>query len=109
MKLENEYDYPLELFVQDSSDGRRATLRSNSGPASIYFWFTAEQARAAAQAFLDVAVELESNTGSLKSSEELVKELKLVKAAKPEGPPNVVFKASGLGRSTIGNDPSQNL
>lgn len=94
MNLENEYNYPLELFVQGSSDGRRATLRSNSGPASIYFWFTAEQARAAAQAFLEVAVKLDSEAEGLKSSTELVKELHLV-------------KASGLGRSTIGHEPSQ--
>lgn len=56
MKLENEYNYPLELFVQNSSDGPVIALRSNSGAASIYFWFTVEQARAAAQAFLDAAV-----------------------------------------------------
>lgn len=94
MRLENEYDYPLELFVQGSSDGHRATLRSNSGAASIYFWFTAEQARAAAQAFLDVAVELDSEAEGLKDSAQLVKGLK-------------VYKVSGLGRSTIGHEPSQ--
>lgn len=55
MDLKNEYGYPLELFVQNGVNGPVTALRSNCGPASIYFWFTSEQARAAAQAFLDAA------------------------------------------------------
>lgn len=54
-QLKNEYGYPLELFVQNGVNGPVIALRSNCGPASIYFWFKPEQARAAAQAFLDAA------------------------------------------------------
>lgn len=94
-QLKNEYGYPLELFVQNGVNGPVIALRSNCGPASIYFWFRPEQARAAAQAFLDAASDCDN---------ELVKELKPAPSPKPDGPANQVLK---LGGGTIGNEPSQ--
>ena len=57
-KVENRYGHPLELFKQEA-DGKEmlVTLRSNSGAASIYFWFTSEQALALAAQLQDLAVQ----------------------------------------------------
>ena len=101
-QLKNEYGYPLELFVQNGVNGPVIALRSNCGPASIYFWFRPEQARSAAQAFLDAALDCGNEPEVKKGSAELAAELK--PAPKPEGPANQVLK---LGGGTIGNEPSQ--
>lgn len=100
-QLKNEYGYPLELFVQNGVNGPVIALRSNCGPASIYFWFRPEQAREAAQAFLDAAAECDSRLEMSKGSAE---EPKPSQGPKPDGPANQVFR---LGRGTIGNEPSQ--
>ena len=102
MNLKNEYGYPLELFVQNGVNGPVIALRSNCGPASIYFWFKPEQARAAAQAFFDAATECDSRLEMSKGSAE---EPKPSQGSKPEGPENQVFK---LGGGTMGHEPSQN-
>ncbi len=104
MNLKNEYGYPLELFVQNGVNGPVIALRSNCGPASIYFWFRPEQARAAAQAFLDAAAECDNEPEVKKGSAELAAELMHSQGPKPEGPANQVFR---LVRGTIGNEPSQ--
>lgn len=58
MHVENEYGFPLELFKQEADDKEMlVTLRSNSGAASIYFWFTPEQALALAAQLTDIAVQ----------------------------------------------------
>ena len=57
-KIENKYGHPLELFMQEADDKEMlVTLRSNSGPASIYFWFAAEQALALAAQLTNLAVQ----------------------------------------------------
>lgn len=103
-QLKNEYGYPLELFVQNGVNGPVIALRSNCGPASIYFWFKPEQARAAAQAFLDAALDCDNEPGVKKGSAELAAELMHSQDPKPEGPANQVLKHCG---GTIGNEPSQ--
>lgn len=103
-QLKNEYGYPLELFVQNGVNGPVIALRSNCGPASIYFWFSPEQARAAAQAFLDAALDCGNEPEVKKGSAELAAELMQSQGPKPDGPANQVFR---LGRGTIGHDPSQ--
>ena len=44
-KVDNKYGFPLEMFTQASEDGPLVTLKSSSGAAHIYFWFTPEQAK----------------------------------------------------------------
>lgn len=55
MKLENVFNHSLEVLTQNSSDGPTVCFRAINNPFTLYTWFTAEQARAAAQALLQAA------------------------------------------------------
>lgn len=57
MKVENKYGFDLDVFLQAADDGDFVTLRSNSGPASIFFWFTPGQVKALAAQLQDLAVQ----------------------------------------------------
>ena len=55
VKLENVFNHHIEVLVQSTSDGPTVCFVAISSPFTLYTWFTAEQARAAAQALLQAA------------------------------------------------------
>jgi hypothetical protein len=68
-KVDNKYGFPLELFTQTSEDGPLVTLKSCSGAAHIYLWFTPEQAKLLAAELVAQALKFQASP-ELQSSDE---------------------------------------